>query len=248
MPRKQRQTSSKNCYHVINRGINKMFIFYSNVDKYVFLSKVKKYSKELNIKVYAYCLMDNHFHLLIGNIQNNLSTFMKKIGDSYVSYFNKKYERIGPLFQDRFKSEPVEDEKYFLTLVRYIHQNPQKAGKCKTINYQWSSIRCFWEKQDFIDTDFTIQLIGGLKNLINYLLEENNDIVMEYLPAKETKLSADENIQKIKLELKLEDPKTIADFSIPKRNKYIHRLREAGFTIQQIIASTGLSRGIIQNA
>lgn len=248
MPRKPRIKSSKNCYHVISRGINKMPIFNSNLDKYYFLSKLKKYSQELDIKIYAYCLMDNHIHILLGNIQNNLSTFMKKLGDSYVAYFNKKYDRIGSLFQDRFKSEPVEDEEYFLTLVRYILQNPQKAGICNALEYQWSSIKAFWYKTSFVTTDFTIQLLGGLNNLSKFLFEENNDTAMEYLPVKETKNLIQGKIEKLTMKLNLEDLKQIADFSIPKRNRYINFLRINGLTIKQISSCTGIPRGIVQNA
>ena len=72
--------------------------------------------------------MSNHIHLLLKEGQEPLSTTMKKIGTSYVSYYNWQYNRRGHLFQDRYKSEPVEDDAYFLTVLRYIHQNPLKAG------------------------------------------------------------------------------------------------------------------------
>lgn len=84
--------------------------------------------------------MDNHVHILIREGKEPLSKVMKRIGVSYVYWYNWKYERNGHLFQDRYKSEPVEDDKYLLTVIRYIHQNPLKAGIVDSIDqYQWSS-------------------------------------------------------------------------------------------------------------
>ena len=89
---------------------------------------------------YAYCLMSNHMHLLIQERDEPLSDVIKRIGVSYAHYFNKKYERNGHLFQDRFRSEPVDSIEYFVVLLRYIHQNPLKAGIVeRTEYYHWSS-------------------------------------------------------------------------------------------------------------
>ena len=90
--------------------------------------------------LYAYCLMPNHIHLLIKESQEGIGSVIKRIAISYASYFNHKYQRIGHLFQDRFKSEPVDDMNYFITLIRYIHQNPVAAGITSNVeDYVWSS-------------------------------------------------------------------------------------------------------------
>ena len=88
--------------------------------------------------MYCYCLMENHMHMLLDDQNGNLDVFMKKLGVSYVAYYNRKYCRVGRLIQDRFKSEPVETEVYFSTVFRYILQNPEKAHVCKTRDYIWS--------------------------------------------------------------------------------------------------------------
>ena len=93
-----------------------------------------------NYTLYAYCLMSNHFHLLIRERNDNLAMAVKRIASSYVYYYNHKYGRDGHLFRERFKSEPVNDMDYFTTLLRYIHQNPVKAGLVKNVkDYEFSS-------------------------------------------------------------------------------------------------------------
>lgn len=93
-------------------------------------------------RVYAYCLMDNHVHLLLNTNHDDLAVIMKSIAVRYASFYNWKYSRTGHVFQDRFKSEPIEDERYLLAVVRYIHNNPIKAGMIeKPADYEWSRLR-----------------------------------------------------------------------------------------------------------
>ena len=84
-----------------------------------------------NYILYAYCLMSNHIHLLIREREDTIGMAIKRIASSYVYYYNHKYSRDGHLFRERFKSEPVNDMAYFVILLRYIHQNPVKAGIVK---------------------------------------------------------------------------------------------------------------------
>lgn len=95
---------------------------------------------ERHCYLYAWCLMGNHVHLLIKESDEPIGEVMKRISSSYVYYYNHKYNRVGHLFQERFKSQPVEDWNYFLTLLRYIHQNPLKPHLVKDLkDYRWSS-------------------------------------------------------------------------------------------------------------
>ena len=102
------------------RGMDRRIIFTDDMDRYVFLKKVEKAKEKSNFKLYAYCLMDNHVHMLIKEQDEPLELIFKRIGVSYVSYYNKKYELYGHLFQDRFRSEAVESDPYFLDVLRYI--------------------------------------------------------------------------------------------------------------------------------
>ncbi len=151
MGRKQREMSNSGIYHVMLRGVNKQRIFEFSEDYQGFLrimyqSKVTntegKPVEKPNFDVYAYCLMDNHVHLLLGTREVPLADVVKRIGSSYARFFNMRYKRVGHLYQDRFKSEPVDDLDYFCTLLRYIHRNPVKSGICNLPEqYQYSSYR-----------------------------------------------------------------------------------------------------------
>jgi len=103
------------------RGNEKKDIFNSNADKQRFLETVFEKKQENRFYLHAFCLMNNHVHLMISEGVEDVATVMKRINVSYVYYFNNKYKRVGHLFQDRFKSEVVEQERYLLALVRYIH-------------------------------------------------------------------------------------------------------------------------------
>jgi len=132
--------SNSGYYHVMLRGNEKKDIFLGDEDKRRLLEIILNKKQDDAFYLHAYCLMDNHIHLLIREGKEDVATALKRITVSYVSYFNKKYNRVGHLFQDRFKSEIVENDAYVLTLARYIHQNPVKAGMVKLPSeYKWSS-------------------------------------------------------------------------------------------------------------
>lgn len=126
-------------YHVFNRGNRKQDIFLSPSDYKRYLDKLKEYKKEQDITVVAYCLMPNHIHLLLRqNGPKPLSTFIQKLHTAYSKYFNKKYNQVGHVFQDRFKAKMVDRDEYLIHLSRYIHTNPVKLTK-KLPSYKWSS-------------------------------------------------------------------------------------------------------------
>ena len=149
MPRRARKSGVTGVYHVMLRGINRNVIFHDEQDFRKFIKVLQMHAhpvdndgieKEPSCYIYAYCLMSNHVHLLVQEHDKTLSELMKSIGISFVSYVNKRYDRCGPLFQDRFLSEPVDDVGYFIKLLRYIHQNPLKAGMVNGLDeYPWSS-------------------------------------------------------------------------------------------------------------
>ncbi len=128
MPRQQRNKSKSGYYHIMIRGNERKNIFLDEQDKSRFVEILNDKKKSVSFYLQAFCLMDNHVHLMISEGVDDIARVMKRITVSYVYYFNKKYKRIGHLFQDRFRSEVVEDDNYVLSLARYIHQNPVKAG------------------------------------------------------------------------------------------------------------------------
>lgn len=162
MPRAAREKSSTGIYHVILRGMNRQTIFEDEEDSIKFIQTLSEYQKKSGFKLYAYCLMGNHVHLLVKEEKEDLGITIKRIGASYVYWYNWKYERCGHLFQDRYKSETVEDDKYFLAVLRYIHQNPLKAKIVDELaDYPWSSYREYLSKGKLIETDFALGLFSN---------------------------------------------------------------------------------------
>ena len=169
--RAQRKKSNTNVYHVIIRGINRQDIFLDNQDFRKFLKEVKRTKELYKYKVYAYALMPNHVHFIIHDTMENLSTIMQSLNVSYSYYFNQKYERIGHLFENRFKSKNIEDVSYLKNVIRYIHKNPENAGI--TNNYPWVSYYEYVENKDEItDKNFIMKLFDY--NISNFKIFHEN--------------------------------------------------------------------------
>lgn len=124
MPRQARKRSNTQIYHVMLRGINQQQIFEDNEDYAKFIQVIRDCKSLSGFQLFAYCLMGNHIHLLLKETNEPIEQIFRRIGSRYVYWYNVKYRRVGHLFQDRFKSEPIETNEYFLTVLRYIHQNP----------------------------------------------------------------------------------------------------------------------------
>ncbi|WAA12726.1 transposase [Fervidibacillus halotolerans] len=249
MPRKPRAKSSTQVYHIMTRGINRQTIFEEEKDKYKYLSILKKYKTEFNFELYAYCLMDNHVHLLIKESKDaTISEIMKRMNVSYVFWYNKKYERTGPLFQDRFKSENVESLSYFRTVLRYIHQNPLKAGIENSIFHcKWTSIKEYVSTPFLIDTEPVLKLFSpnkeeALEQLITFMKEENDDECMDDFP----KLT-DQEVKKQLYFLGVRNKSELQRLDKTSRNAILLKLKNTkGISINQLARLTGISKSVIQ--
>jgi REP-associated tyrosine transposase len=129
--------------HVMRRGNNRAKIFYEDADFLVLLRTLRETAAENSVLVHAFVLMSNHYHLLVTpQRERALPRMMKTLGEQYVKYFNGRYDRIGTLWTGRYKALPIVDERYGLTCLRYIEQNPVRAGMVKTAEeHSWSSYR-----------------------------------------------------------------------------------------------------------
>jgi putative transposase len=154
-------------YHVINRGNNRENIYKNDRDKEKFLEYLQKASQRFSITIHTYCLMSNHFHLLLETAQPNLSMAMQWINVSYATYFNRKRGRHGHLFQGRFKAILIDADEYLAHLSRYIHLNPVRAKmSSKPVKYRWSSYAAVIGKvkaQQFLETDKVLANFGRTK-------------------------------------------------------------------------------------
>jgi REP element-mobilizing transposase RayT/ribosomal protein S25 len=193
MPRTARIKSDSGIYHVMLRGIDKRNIFLNPNDYEKFIESIIKAKEKVKFSVYAYCLMTNHVHALIRSDTEDIGETVRRIAVSYAQYHNNKYGRTGHLFQNRFKSEAVDDDQYFLTVIRYIHQNPLKAGIVKNIgDYRWSSFNEYNNNVSIVDSEFVLGYFKSIMEFINYNNEKNDDMCIEY---NEKKRWADEELK-----------------------------------------------------
>lgn len=206
MPRKTKNYIKASFFHIMVQGLNKEYIFNSNIDKNEYLKIIQKNKIQYNVEIISYCIMDNHVHLLIGvNKIQELSKFMHKINTLYALYYNKKYDRVGYVYRDRYKSQIIYSEKQLHTCINYIHNNPVKAKICEYPNeYEYSSFKNFdtelrfisnmnSEKKDeniiFLEDENQIknEIEETIKNYLKYNnlklddLKENNENIKELI-------------------------------------------------------------------
>jgi len=143
-PRKQQWTEEA-CYHVMNRGHNRERIFGDDDDRHHFLGLLERYRERFGLRLYHYCLMTNHFHVLVQlERPADLSKWLAGMLRAYVHYFNRRYRFVGHLWQGRFKSPAIQCEGYLLSCGRYIERNPLEAGLVtEPWQYAWSSCRAY---------------------------------------------------------------------------------------------------------
>ena len=160
MARKPRLHVPGGFYHVILRGNGGENIFYAKGDRTKFLLLLQEATERFSCRLHAFCLMSNHLHLIIQVSDTPLSKILQNISFRYTRYINKRKNRIGHLFQGRYKALLVDADTYLLELVRYIHNNPVRAGMVSNPDdYQWSSHRVYLdrEKMPFLTTDFVLR-------------------------------------------------------------------------------------------
>ena len=243
MARNVRQNSSTGIYHVILRGINRQQIFYDEEDYDYFIRLMDRFQEISHYEIYAYCLMGNHIHLLIRIHEEPLSLIFKRIGAAFVYWYNLIYNRVGHLFQDRFKSEPVEDDRYFLTVLRYILRNPVKAGICVAPQeYPYSNAKDFFRGKE---EDLPCPLSG--KELAEFISQDQDDICMDISESVRHGVTESVAMELIKEEFGDTAPVISAENrDIIERS--IQNLSEKGLSIRQMSRLTGISKSIIERA
>jgi len=250
MPRTAREKSTTGIYHIMIRGIDKRHIFLQNQDYQQFFLHLQRAKAKSGAKVLAYCLMKNHVHLLLKEGSEEIGNTIKRINVGYAMYHNLTHERVGHLFQNRFKSEPVNDEGYLYTVFRYIHQNPVKAGLVDYLeHYPWSSYNEYLRKNPkHIDGNpLSNPLWKRFASESEYRLfhqETVDDRCLEYMESK--------RITEKELKIYIEDKMQINDLltlSLKDRNGIIKRVKEeTGASIRQMEKVLGLGRCAVHKA
>nr|WP_312576573.1 transposase [Sedimentibacter sp.] len=245
MAREARRLSETGIYHVIFRGVNRYDIFEEDKDYEKILEIISDLKEMMKLEIYAYCLMSNHVHILVkeANI-GDISIIMQRMLTRYAGWYNRKYGRSGILISNRFKSEPVESDEYLLTLARYIHQNPVKAGISTGVDeYKWSSFKEYSGQGELTDTYFLLSLLDK-----ECFIKFNNEVEnMEFeLNFKSNKKDDSYIRNRIKEVLNGDDSFKLGQFPKEERDRIISYLKnEEKFSIRQIERATGISRGVI---
>lgn len=249
MPRTARKESQSGIYHVILRGINRQDIFEDELDYRFFVKTLEEVKAISEFELYAYCLMPNHIHLLLRVGGEPLDQVFRRIGTRFVYWYNGKYNRVGHLFQDRFRSEPVDNENYFCTVLRYIIWNPAKAGleRCPG-NYPWSSYNDYKNRTDGLtDIDFAVQMLGSDEDILAFFGVETEEEVMDITPIRAKK--KDEEVRDVMK--KLTGCSSLAEFQhlgIRERMDAVAKMYSKHISMGQIARVTGMPKSSVHRA
>src|SRR3990172_9104082 len=171
-------------YHVMNRGQSRRTIFTEDKGRQSFLDLLADIAWFWKVDIYSYCLMNNHYHLLLSTPTGGLSRAMRHVDGIYTQKFNRVHHCDGPLFRGRYKALLIDAEEYFLSVVRYIHQNPVGAGVVSDIDrYRWSSHWGYLNKKqcpDWLDTRSVMSRFGGLKEYQRFMHDEIEEEIEEF--------------------------------------------------------------------
>lgn len=238
MPRQAREKSELGLYHIVEKGINGRALFYGEGDYIKYLNIVNCVREKSDFKIYAYCLMGNHVHILLEEGEEPLEVIFKRINVSYAQYYNLKNQRHGPLFQDRFWSEAVSDDEYFYDVIRYICQNPVKAGICDNpFEYKW--IGCSGFVGDIpMDCIEKFSDISALE-LQNFVMQNVNH---QHDDENRRKLTDSEALAELNNLLGNNTIAQVELISPEMRKKILVSALNKGVSIRQLSRLTGLSR------
>lgn len=253
MARQPRLLSGTGMYHVMFRGINRQEIFNHDADYKKLKEILLRVKKESSMQIYAYCMMPNHVHLFLREENpGDISTIMKKILSHYATWFNLKYERIGSLFASRYKSIPVEDDCYFLSLARYIHKNPIKACLVDDMqSYGYSSYADYTgNSNEFVDIEFLLDMLDecretAIKNFITFHSAEDDEVYEIESSMQQKDMNLKRRIISVSGGMK---PHEIKSLPKHKRNEMIIKIAsEREFSARSLERLTGISRDTISS-
>lgn len=249
MPRNARVKSRTGVYHVMLRGVNQQQIFFDEDDYRHFVNLLGRYKKICGYQLYAYCLMGNHIHLLIKAGTEPLDIVFRRIICSYVYWYNLKYERVGHLFQNRFRSEPVDTKEYFLTVLRYILRNPVNAGICRTPQeYIHSSVAEYFDARTGITDVTPVFRMIDYNYLREFILVKNEDQCLEISRATAKRVTDKAAKDLIYQEFGTYSPMAEKDYDRQALDESIRKIIRKGVSIRQLSRLTGISKKVIESS
>lgn len=258
MPRPYRKKSKIGIYHIVVTGIGGVDIFINDDDKTEYLKILDYKSTHMNFFIYAYCFMPNHVHILTNESSFNISSIMKCINTAYTYYYNARYKRVGSLFHDRFRSEPINDEDTLAAVISFIHTNPISDSFVREIDkYPWSSLKSYLEWDDgyetIIDIKNLFKLFPNVAANCKFSPSNHhmcNQTFIEYYNSFSNKAIPSEGDAEVHIReflyhngIKLEEIMTNKEL----RNKLIHQLKkESSLSVRAIAKLLNINRGVVQ--
>ena len=244
MPRRPR-VENIGFHHIVNRGVARGNIFLKDNDFKKFLEIVKEAKDRYDFTVHSFCLMSNHYHLLVETKRENLSLLARQINSKYAQYFNREYNRVGPLWQGRFKNSFVYDESYLPILCKYIEQNPVKVSMVKNIGeYIWSSAFCILNNlyEDLLSDSMLYS--SKIYKILKSEISDEEQIKLDELA--KTKYKKEKNLVRLKqqpLELYFNSKQ-----DVKTRNYKIKEAVQDGYKQSEIADFLKLSRTTVSKA
>ncbi len=241
-----RRLSSADIYHITVRGSGRQIVFEDDDDRRELLRILDEALAVNDVRLLAWCLMDNHFHLVAEGDADDISSLMHRVNSTYARVFNRRHDRVGHLFQGRYLRLPVEDDGYLLTLVPYVHRNPERAGLSPTSAYPWSSYHEVMEGCGRVDVGRLLDLFGGWDGFEKAHADQGQPPPPGTVRQRDVQPEA--LLEMARRLLGGTDPESVKAMSRNKRDVALAALRKGGMTVRSIERLTGVSRGVVSRA
>lgn len=247
MPRTARETSELDLYHVMGRGVGKCIIYESDDDRSMFVRLLQHSIDASGVILHAWCLMDNHYHLVVGCTLDKLATFMRTLNSSYATYYNANHERVGHLFQGRFKSQPIGSEAQLLCAVRYVHQNPLSAGMTRSCSYRWSSFDGYTSHPRLVDNTLVLSLFSSREDFFEF--HASYDAGASFIDIDDERgITSQRVIDVAQSALRTTRIEEISGLSRALRDEALRILKQCNLSTRQIERLTGVPKSIVARA
>lgn len=237
-------------YHVSARGVGKQAIFENDDDRREFLELMRDCCRDKRVTVVAWCLMNDHVHLVLADYEDGMSAAMQRLLLTYARRFNKRTGRTGRLFQNRFDRRALDTDRHLMAAIRRVHANPQGAGISLIERYPWSSFGEYLRAYDddarmgFSDPSTVLELFGSAEDFGAYSLEtpDGSDPVIHDMDETEWERHAFADKMAKELGVPLKELKTVAPV---RRGAIIYALHEAGYAVRDIERYTGIGKSTV---
>ena len=253
MARPPRPRSESDMYHVYTRGTGRQIIYEDDDDRRAFLNMLASSAVKTDAELFAYCLMGNHYHLVVKCDYDALPRLCFTLNRNYATYFNATHNRTGHLFQGRYSSQPIDDDSYLLAAVRYVHRNPVEAGMTRTCSYPWSSYDAYCGRriiqpgcfmQPPLNTAKVPGMLGSMEAFEEFHAHAGKEVFADDHASPST-LGEKEVIAIARAALNGFDPGNLKALSKPDRDRGLLLLKSTHLTQSQIARLTGLSQSVV---